>query len=334
MALLMLCVSVADVRPLLSRRLLLGAGLALPGLAMAQPASPVPPALLPEPLIPPAILDEGLEVEGDPLEAERRRARLFVEVRINGEGPFRFLVDSGADRSVVGAALAARLGLEPAGKAMLQSMAGRSEVETVRVDRLQIGPSVTRALRLPALPEMFMGADGLIGIDALAEERILLDHERRQVTVQRSRDAPPLSAGEGEIVVTARRRRGQLILTQVRANGVALYAVIDSGSEVTLGNSALRAKLFRRGIPQEVRTIRLVSVTGEPLLAELAVLPELQVGGLLLRGLPVAFADAGPFALFGLAEQPALLLGADVLRAFRRVALDFGGRRVRFTLPR
>jgi predicted aspartyl protease len=257
-----------------------------------------------------------------------------VEVRINGEGPFRFLVDSGADRSVVGAALAARLGLEPAGKAMLQSMAGRSEVETVRVDRLQIGPSVTRALRLPALPEMFMGADGLIGIDALAEERILLDHERRQVTVQRSRDAPPLSAGEGEIVVTARRRRGQLILTQVRANGVALYAVIDSGSEVTLGNSALRAKLFRRGIPQEVRTIRLVSVTGEPLLAELAVLPELQVGGLLLRGLPVAFADAGPFALFGLAEQPALLLGADVLRAFRRVALDFGGRRVRFTLPR
>ncbi|GGI89747.1 hypothetical protein GCM10007973_27640 [Polymorphobacter multimanifer] len=183
------------------------------------------------PNIPPAMIDDTLEIEGDPLAAERTRSRLFVDVSINDTGPYRFLVDSGADRSVVGTALAARLGLPLAGVAMLQSMAGRSEVQTVEVDSLSLGRATSRAMRLPALPEAWIGADGLIGIDALGTQRILLDYERRRVTVQPSSSAPERSAaGEEEIVVTARRRKGQLILTQVRAGGLSLYAVVDSGS--------------------------------------------------------------------------------------------------------
>jgi hypothetical protein len=37
----------------------------------------------------------------------------------------------------------------------------------------------------------------------------------------------------------------------------------------------------------------------------------------------VAFSDAPPFDLFGLSEQPALLLGTDVLKSFKRLSLDF-----------
>ncbi len=286
------------------------------------------------PTIPTASIDNGLEVDGDPLEAERRRSRLFVEVLVNGQGPFRFLVDSGADRSVVGVALAARLGLPDAGMAIMQSMASRSEVMTVRVESLQLGASITRGMRLPALPEASIGADGLIGIDALGDQRIMLDYDRRSVTVQSSANAPPASRGDEEIVVSARRRKGQLILTQVRADDLNLYAVIDSGSEITLGNMALADRLFRRKKITDAQKIELTSVTGETLFADLGILPELRVGAVILRGLPIAFADAGPFALFGLAKTPALLLGSDVLQAFKRVALDFGNRRVRFTLNR
>ncbi len=307
-----------------SRRSFLAGALLLPGIGRAQ-----------LPTIPPAMIDDTLEIEGDPLEAERTRSRLFVDVGINDTGPYRFLVDSGADRSVVGAALAARLGLPLGAVAMLHSMAGRSEVQTVEVDSLSLGRATSRNMRLPALPEEWIGADGLIGIDALGTQRILLDYEQRRVTIQPSSSAPPRSAaGEQEIVVTARRRKGQLILTQVRAAGQSLYAVVDSGSEVTLGNMALAKRLFRQQQITDPKKITLMSVTGEPLVADLGILPELRVGNLILRGLPIAFADAGPFAMFGLGSSPALLLGSDVLQAFRRVGLDFGNRRVRFTLKR
>lgn len=284
------------------------------------------------PLIPPAILDDTLDVEGDPIEAERRRSRLFVDAFLNGQGPFRFLVDSGADRSVVSTEVAAALALPEAGAVMLQSIAGRSRVTTVALESLRVGTSHTENLRVPALPGAAIGADGLLGIDALATQRILLDYQRRRVTVQSSSNPIPRSQSTYEIVVTARRRGGQLIITQVRADGLPLYAVIDSGSEITLGNLALEERLFRRRQLTDPQTITLTSVTGENLTATLGILPELRIGTLYLRSLPIAFADAGPFRLFGLSTTPALLLGSDVLKVFRRVALDFGNRRVRFTL--
>ena len=50
--------------------------------------------------------------------------------------------------------------------------------------------------------------------------------------------------------------------------------------------------------------------------------------------MPIAFADVPPFKVFGLADQPALLLGTDLLETFRRVSLDFAARKVRFQLRR
>lgn len=97
---------------------------------------------------------------------------------------------------------------------------------------------------------------------------------------------------------------------------------------------ALARRLFSRQQITDPGKITLMSVTGEPLVADLGILPELRVGSLILRKLPIAFADAGPFTLFGLGSTPALLLGSDVLQVFHRVALDFGNRRVRFTLKR
>ncbi|WP_439534672.1 aspartyl protease family protein [Polymorphobacter sp.] len=308
-----------------SRRLLLAAP-AAQLLSRGLSAQPSPP------LIPPAQLDDDLEIQGDPIEAARRRARLFIDVRVNGEGPFRFLVDSGADRSVVGAALASRLALPVAGRATLQSLAGPSEVQTVHVSQLALGASLSENLTLPALPEAWLGADGLIGIDALAESRLLLDYERRSVTVQDSRTTPPRS--DDEIVVTARRRKGQLILAEVRLQSQRLYAVIDSGAEMSVGNLALASRLLGRRQKAEMRRVELIAVTGERLAADMAIISRLEIGRFTIQNLAIAFVDAAPFTLFGLADQPALLLGSDALQSFRRIALDFGRRRVRFTLRR
>ncbi len=67
---------------------------------------------------------------------------------------------------------------------------------------------------------------------------------------------------------------------------------------------------------------------------QLARIGELQLGPVTLRDVPMAFADVPPFKMFGLSDQPALLLGTDILDTFRRISLDFRARKVRFQLRR
>jgi predicted aspartyl protease len=292
------------------------------------PASPAPP----QPYVRPATIDDTLEVTGDEVAARAVETRMAIDVRINGQGPFRFVVDSGADRTVIGTALAARLGLPPGESVTLHSMGAPRRIDTVAIDRLAIGAAEMRDIAAPALPEIHLGAQGLVGIDALAGQRLTLDFEKKTITVQDTRKREVITSRMDEVVVTARRRKGQLILTQASAGGVALAAVIDTGAEVTIGNSALRAKVVSRKLP--LRSIEMLAVTGETVRADLVVLPEVRIGGIVMHNLPVAFADVAPFALFGLATQPAVLLGTDVMQSFRRVSLDFRNRKIRFVLRR
>lgn len=281
-------------------------------------------------MIPTATIDSALEVHGQTLKAEEMMSRMLVRVRVNDRGPFLFLVDSGADRSVVGANLAERLEL-PGGKpATLQTLAGPHRVETVMIDRLGIGDTEVGGINAPALPEQSLGADGLIGIDALSGQRLMLDFAANTITIQDGRIVAASSADE--IVVTARRRKGQLILTQGTIDGGTVYAVIDTGAQVTIGNLALRDKIFRGKRLPTSQPITLISVTGQPVTADLYIVPEMRLGGLILRRVQIAFADVPPFALFGLAKDPALLLGSDLLQNFSRISLDFRRRRVRFKL--
>jgi predicted aspartyl protease len=282
--------------------------------------------------LPLATLDETLDVTGHPLNAAQVRTRLTLPVEVNGVGPFRFVVDSGADRSVVGLRLSTRLRLRPEGCLRLHGMAATTLVPAVHLDSLRWGSGEIANLSTPALPDDAIGADGLLGIDALAGRRLKLDFEARVITVEDPRHRETPAGDPGDIVVTARRQHGQLILAAATSSGVKMLAVIDTGAEVTVGNSALRARVLARKRPLERHPVELVSVTGERLIADLVTIPELSIGGLRIRDLPVAFVDAPPFALFGLTDTPAVLLGTDVLQAFRRVSLDFRRRKVRFSL--
>ncbi len=293
---------------------------------------PAPAELPPDvPPLPPAVLDDTLAIGGDDVKARQSNTRLTIEVGVNGRGPYRFLVDSGADTSVVGLRIARDLELPLGTPAILNSTTARHLVDRVRVEQLTLGPSTIRDLQLPALRESDVGGDGLIGIDALVHQRLMMDFEKRLIKVEDARI--PVRSEPGEIVVTAKRRRGQLILTQVRAAGFPLDAVIDTGSEVSIGNSALRQKLLgnRRGRSWMVPA---TGVTGVTVNMQMTIIRELQIGPMTLYDVPIAFADVPPFKLFGLAEQPALLLGTDVLETFRRVSLDFRARKVRFQLKR
>jgi Aspartyl protease len=326
----------------LPRRVLIAAlGLTLPAgavcvAAVAEPPKirkpgPAPNTLPDVPPLPPAVFDPTLAIGGKDLKARKVETRLTVQVLVNGHGPYNFIVDSGADTSVVGLRIARGLQL-PLGKpAILNSMTARNVVDRVKVAELTLGPTTVRNLQLPALRESDVGGDGMIGIDALVEQRLLMDFDKRLIKVEDAR--VPVRPLPGEIVVIGRRFRGQLILTHVKAAGLPLEAVIDTGTQITIGNLALRDKLIRKNRGKFVR-IPVTGVTGETMTMEIAKIAELQLGSVVLRDVPMAFADVPPFKMFGLSNGPALLLGTDLLETFRKISLDFRARKVRFQLKR
>lgn len=262
--------------------------------------------------------------------------RMTVPVSIDGSRPHPFIIDTGAERSVVSRQLAGTLGLSPGPQITLTTMTGSSKVPTVVVPSLTVGPvRDRRAFNAPALEAAHMGAHGLLGIAQLRTHMVSIDFDRNEMAVRPSRreggKRSPVPAGADEIVITAKSRFGQLIVTEARFEGTRVTVVLDTGSQISMGNMALQRKL--RKIPLK-GPITLTSVTGEQLTANYHIAKRVQLGGVALRELPVAFADVPPFERFGLSERPALMLGMDALRVFRRVEIDFPDRKVRFLLPR
>lgn len=264
----------------------------------------------------------------DIVQAERDRYdRMTVPVTIKGRGPFRFLVDTGAQATVVTARVTDDLGLMPTGRATLVAMASRTLVDTIALDGLEFAGRRFNNLTTPLLRDRDIGADGIIGLDSLQDLRVILDFRADAITVS---DAQQGSNDGYEIIVRARRKLGQMIITDAQIDGVRTSVIIDTGSWHSIGNLALRRKLRAKQSDSMVST----DVTGATMRSDTAVLRSLKIGPLGLSSLPVGFTDSPAFAALGLAEKPALILGIGNLRPFDRVAIDFSTRRVLFDVPR
>lgn len=256
--------------------------------------------------------------------------RMTVAVRVRDSGPYQFLVDTGAERTVISRELAERLGLPAGSRTRMQSVAGPSMVSTVDIAALDIATRRLSVAGAPTLESAHIGADGLLGVDSLAASRVMIDFKRGVMGVTPSK-VPDFVAESGTIVVEARRRHGRLMFTRAVADGANAVVVVDTGSEITIGNPALRRRLLGKhelGQPVEIET-----VAGEKIVGELYTVGVLDLDGVLLKRMMIAFTDSPVFAQLDLADRPALLLGMNALRGFDKVSIDFATRRVRFLLP-
>jgi predicted aspartyl protease len=260
--------------------------------------------------------------------------RLTVPVAVGTAGPYNFIIDTGAERTVVSRELAGTLRLAPGVPVNLTSMTGRSRVNTVIVPELAIESIGERhTIHAPALEARNLGASGLLGIDTLRKHRVSIDFETGVMTVNRSeRYRRTVSHDPDEIVVVAKSLFGQLIVTDAYLGDTRIQVVLDTGSQVSMGNSALRRRVGLRA--EQMKMIELTSVTGGKMVAQYTLVPKVRIGNVQFEWVPVAFADVAPFRKFGLHKKPALLLGMDALRSFRRVEIDFPNRQVRFLMPK
>lgn len=304
-------------------------------LGATPPAAPNIPVPAPAPM---TQIDTGASGEVIPfiqpfdLDATRRMA---VPVMIGGQGPFSFLVDTGAERTVIAKELAERLGLAEGSKLRLATIGSSATVASYRVAALNMTDLHMTSFEAPAFAGRHIGAAGLIGIDMLENRRVLIEFRKESMSILETRKrARPIIHDDDAIVVTARNMAGRLILSDARIDGKRVDVIVDTGAQTSIGNIALQRLVAGRRqhrVPFFPTTLNAVS--GEIVPAVRTAIKQISIGGAEVNDLPVSFADSQAFRALGLDKRPALLLGMDSLSLFDRVEIDFPNKRVVFDLP-
>jgi len=153
----------------------------------------------------------------------------FVTVLVDGQGPFRFVIDTGTGaEAFVTAELATRLGLPVVGQARLNDPSGQGgrRAPMVLLRRLSVAGvefSDVRAVEheLGGPGEHY---DGLLGFTLFRDCLLTLDFPNRRMTLAAGSLAP-----DGNLTVLNFRMPDGVPIVPIRIDGLHLEAQIDSG---------------------------------------------------------------------------------------------------------
>lgn len=308
---------------------LLAAPLLLGAASVAAPAAPVPDlgqsAVATETVATPLI---------QPFDIDASR-RMAVPVTIGDQGPFSFLVDTGAERTVISRELASRLALAQGQQLRLATISGPATAPSYKIAALAMTDLTLAPFEAPALYGNHIGAAGLLGVDMLQGRRVLIDFRREEMRISASRrNLRPIIRDDDAIVVTARNQAGRLILSDARIDGKRVDVIVDTGAQTSIGNLAMMRLVSQRGENRfPFVASQLTGVNGETIPAEKTVLRRINIEGIDVNDLTVSFADSHAFRALGLRDRPAMLLGMDGLRLFDRIEIDYANKRIILDLP-
>lgn len=281
---------------------------------------------------------DGFESDATPAfsagTATDRVGRITVPILINGRGPYRLIVDTGASGSALAPRVVADLGLVPdhGHRLMVRGATGTEAVPTVRIRRLEGGELAIEDFLMPvSASRVFADSDGLLGVEAFEKMCLIARFDRKAVHI--IRNGCPRSRLDWPRV-PAVLRADRLIAVKARIRGVDVDAIIDTGAERTLGNLALLDALdFQRlaGVPASAAQV--LGATSQLADGSLIATPMIRLGGIEIAKVQVTFGDFEIFRIWNLLGAPAIALGVDVLGTVDAFMIDY--RRAEFrVLPR
>ena len=318
---------------LFSRRGLIGQGAAALALtpAMARAATgtrlPAPDSQLPPP--------ESIQGDRD------AQDHLTIDTYINDKGPFSFVVDTGADRSVISDSVVAALGLVQGGDVIVQGIARALPAQSVKLANLRVGRISCDNLETPILPKSLLGSDGYLGLDVIDRQSVTFDFQNRRLTVDPS--APPRTdwkysaAGQHNsegLLVRADGSQGRLTAVDSFVDGTRAYAFVDSGAEISIGNTHLFDRLQRNEGAQYLseQSVHLIGVTGGAVIGRIMAVKDVQLANVHFSNSILVISDLPVFDIWGLADRPALFVGMNFLRQTSSFTVDYGRKEYRFKL--
>lgn len=250
----------------------------------------------------------------------------IVEVRIDGKGPYRFLLDTGAaGGGRISKSLAGSLGLKTVGQALAGDPTGqnRQTIDVVEAGSIAIGGAVLSGVQLgvrdfpqgPAGTEP--GYDGILGIGLFQDFLLTLDYPRRRVRIENG-ELPP---ADGREVLGYEASRG-VPQIHLKIGDQDVAADVDSGNQK--GELVLPASYLGK-VPLEKEPVvvgRGRTGSNEFEVKQAPLKGAVRVGGQTVEHPLVDFVEGFPHGN----------LGQKFLRRFA-LTIDQKNHRIRFRLP-
>jgi hypothetical protein len=249
-----------------------------------------------------------------------RIGRIWAPVFLDGKGPFRLVLDTGANRSAVTAKVAEALGdgARTTSTVRLRGATGTSIVPMIRVEELVVGDLVLAPVKLPVVLDVFGGADGVMGNEGLHDKRIIIDFKRDSISIKRSRRERP---GYGYITVPVTFAKDYLPIIDARIDRIAVKAIIDTGAPDSLGNMALFNALKQRVADSTDTDIQGVTLDVEH--GYRSRMPTIYFQGIGVRRVTLTFGDVYIFRHWRMTSEPSIMLGMDVLGVMEQIIIDY-----------
>lgn len=247
-----------------------------------------------------------------------RIGRVWAPVYINGKGPFRLVLDTGANRTAIVPSLAARIGAPASSNTVkLLGATGSSIVPFIHVDSISVGDLFLGDRKVAIVPDVFGGAEGVLGADGLSDKRIHIDFKNDEISIRRSTGT---IRSHGLTRIPVKLRAGHLLMFDMKLAGVRTRAMLDTGAQATIGNKSLQAALARKskGVKNTIIGVTLDEQHGETLFA-----PDVDIGDLTIRGMRVTFGDMYIFDAWKMNDAPALLIGMDIIGLLDTLIIDY-----------
>ena len=188
-----------------------------------------------------------------------------VEVRINGKGPYTFVIDTGAGASIIRQDIAVALGLPIIAKGRITTGSNAKAAAKIRTaNTLQIGAAALNNVTLYAvdLPAEFSG-EGILGADFLAQFIVTVDYEHQRVTLTIP-DKFTYNGKATPLPFTFDEDGSPFIAASIE--GIPGQFMLDSGSNagMDLSQSFVQKRHLRDKFPRHIETLGGVELAGTP----------------------------------------------------------------------
>ena len=258
--------------------------------------------------------------------------RVFVEVQLNGRGPFHFILDTGNSDFAIVDDVAQRLGLQvkDAGQ---ENGVGEKKVRTgqTQIAKVQLGDLEFDDIEATVLPDVGSGnvfgkepVDGIVGLDLF--QQVVVKHDYIHMVLTFTRPDKFNYRGSGVIVHFDRPR--QIPVVDAELDGVRGKFGIDTGARSSL---LAYAPFVDQNHLEEKYDAKLEGVTGwgigGPVRSLLARAKELRIGEVVVHDLVIRLSTQKT----GLTTSSAMagLIGPDVLSQFD-LTVDYSRNRLIF----
>lgn len=260
---------------------------------------------------------------------------LFVTVRVNGRGPFRFLLDSGAGSTVLSLRVANQLGIPVSGGVPARGVGGFGAlgfgaIDSITIDQLTLQYSKIMVADFDSLAGgMLADLDGVLGYDFFARFPVRIDFAGSGLIIYRP-DLPPKDIPGNQLPLDI---YCQLPIINGALDGQPIRLAIDLGAQsgLMVQYNSRTYGLVRAREKKGTPTTKIGGVGGAKAV-HTAVLDSLRIGTVLITAPSVMAPD--DFSGMPFPDYIEGIVGIDILKKFD-LYMDYGRGKFRLeTSPR